>query len=145
MTMEQQSWVPSSILRHSGIWGAADEAVLDKVHKKSQKILNGRICPVYTRTQETFQENEKFCVNWTSLETRKLLPLSKSFRREVLNVSFAETNLWGISYIPEAGVLKKLSRLNSACRLRYSWLMFGLASAGYRGLVVHDRSVCTAG
>jgi hypothetical protein len=33
----QQSWVDSSILRHSGIWREADEAVLNKVHKKIQK------------------------------------------------------------------------------------------------------------
>ncbi len=32
-----------SILRHSGIWGAADEAVLDTVHKKIIQILDGRV------------------------------------------------------------------------------------------------------
>ncbi len=49
--------------------------------------------------------------------------------------------------IPEAGVLKKLSLAGLAklSRLRYSWLRFGLASAGYRGLGVHDRPVYTAG
>ncbi len=30
--------VDRSILRHSGIWGAADEAVLNKVHKKTHKL-----------------------------------------------------------------------------------------------------------
>ncbi len=30
--------VDPSILRHSGIWGAADEPVLNKGHKKIQKI-----------------------------------------------------------------------------------------------------------
>jgi hypothetical protein len=35
-------WLPMpksqhKILRHSGVWGAADEAVLNKVHKKIQK------------------------------------------------------------------------------------------------------------
>ncbi len=46
------------------------------------------------------------------------------------------------SLVPEAGVLKKLSL---AGLTRYSWLRFGLASAGYRGLRVHDRPVYTAG
>ncbi len=51
------------------------------------------------------------------------------------------------SSLPEAGVLKKLSLAGLAklSRLRYSWLRFGLASAGYGGLGVHDRSVYTAG
>jgi hypothetical protein len=31
--------VDPSILRHSGIWGAADEAVLNNVHKKTKKPL----------------------------------------------------------------------------------------------------------
>ncbi len=41
----------------------------------------------------------------------------------------------------EAGVLKKLSLAGLAKlrRLRYSRLRFGLASAGYLGLGVHDR------
>ncbi len=30
-------------------------------------------------------------------------------------------------------------------RLSYSWLRFGLVSAGFRGLGVHDRQVYTAG
>ncbi len=34
MPKSQQSWVHPSVLRHSGIWGAADEAVLNNVHKK---------------------------------------------------------------------------------------------------------------
>ncbi len=44
--------------------------------------------------------------------------------------------------VPEAGVLKKLSLacLAKLSRLRYSWVRFGLASAGYRGLVVHDST-----
>ncbi len=39
------------------------------------------------------------------------------------------------------GVLKKLSLAGLAklSRLRYSWLRFGLASVGYRGLGVHER------
>ncbi len=53
----------------------------------------------------------------------------------------------GESLWPEAGVLKKLSLAGLAKlrRLRYSWQRFGLASAGYRGLWVHDRPVYTAG
>ncbi len=48
---------------------------------------------------------------------------------------------------PEAGVLKKLSLVGLAklSRLKYSWLRFGLASAGYRVLGVHDKPVYTAG
>ncbi len=48
---------------------------------------------------------------------------------------------------PEAGVLKKLSSAGLAklSRPRYSWLRFGLASAGYRGLGVYGRPECTAG
>jgi hypothetical protein len=34
----QNTGFDPSILRHSGIWGAADEAVLNKVHKKPKKI-----------------------------------------------------------------------------------------------------------
>jgi hypothetical protein len=47
----------------------------------------------------------------------------------------------------ETGVLKKLilARLAKLSQLRYSWLRFGLASAGYRGLWAHDRPVYTAG
>ncbi len=37
---------------------------------------------------------------------------------------------------PEAGVLKKLSLAG------YSWLRFGLALSGYRGLWVHNRPHC---
>jgi hypothetical protein len=44
--------------------------------------------------------------------------------------------------VVRGGVLKKLSLSVSA---KLSWLRFGLASAGYRGLVVHDRPVYTAG
>ncbi len=46
-----------------------------------------------------------------------------------------------------AGVLKKLSLASLAklSRLRYSWLRFGVASAGYRGLGVHVNPVYTAG
>jgi hypothetical protein len=46
----------------------------------------------------------------------------------------------------EAGILKKFSLVGLAklSRLRYSRLRFGLASAGYRGLGVHDRPVYTA-
>jgi hypothetical protein len=33
----QQSWVNPSILRHSGIEGAADEAVLNIVHRRNKK------------------------------------------------------------------------------------------------------------
>ncbi len=52
-----------------------------------------------------------------------------------------------IAQDPKAGVLKKLSLAGLAKlnRLRYSWLKFGLASAGYHGLGVHDRPVYTAG
>ncbi len=46
------------------------------------------------------------------------------------------------TYTPEAGVLKKLSLADLA---KPSWLKFGLASAGYPGLVVHGRPVYTAG
>ncbi len=48
---------------------------------------------------------------------------------------------------PEAGVLKKLTLAGLAklSLLTYIWLRFGLASAGYRGLGVHDRLVYTAG
>jgi len=48
---------------------------------------------------------------------------------------------------PDAGVLKKLSSAGLAqlSRLGYSWLRFGLASADYSGLRVHDRPVNTAG
>jgi hypothetical protein len=42
---------------------------------------------------------------------------------------------------PEAGVLKKLSLAGLA---KLSRLRYGLASAGYRGLGVHDRLVYTA-
>jgi hypothetical protein len=47
---------------------------------------------------------------------------------------------------PVAGVLKELSLAGLAklSRLRYNWLRFGLASAGFCGLGVHDRSVYTA-
>ncbi len=43
----------------------------------------------------------------------------------------------------DAGVLKKLSLAGLAelSRVSCSWLRFGLASAGYRGLGVLDRSV----
>jgi len=46
----------------------------------------------------------------------------------------------------EAGVFKKLSLAGLAklSQLRYSWLRFGLASADYRGLRVHNRLVYTA-
>ncbi len=48
-------------------------------------------------------------------------------------------------YSSDVGVLKKLS-LAGLNRLRYSWLRLGLASAGYRGLGVHDRpAVYSAG
>ncbi len=54
---------------------------------------------------------------------------------------------WTPIHRPEAGVLKKLSLAGLAMlsQLRYSWLRFGLASAGYRGLGVHDWPVYTAG
>ncbi len=54
---------------------------------------------------------------------------------------------WSEDMQPEVGVLKKLSLAGLAqlSRLRYSWLRFGLASAGCRGLGVHDRPVYTAG
>ncbi len=44
------------------------------------------------------------------------------------------------------GSLKILSLAGLAklSRLRYNWLRFGLASAGYRGLGVHDRLAYTA-
>ncbi len=44
----------------------------------------------------------------------------------------------------EEGVAKKLSLASFAklSRLRYSQLRFGLASAGYRGLGVHDIGLC---
>ncbi len=47
---------------------------------------------------------------------------------------------------PKTGVLKKLSLagLVKLSRLRYSWLRFGMASAGYRGLEVHNRPVYIA-
>jgi hypothetical protein len=47
----------------------------------------------------------------------------------------------------EAGLLKKLSStgLPQISQLRYCWLRFGLASAGYRGFGVQDRPVYTAG
>ncbi len=47
----------------------------------------------------------------------------------------------------EEGVLKKLSLTGLAklSQLRYSWLRFGLASAGYCGLGVHNRPVYKAG
>ncbi len=46
----------------------------------------------------------------------------------------------------EAGVLKKLSLTGWAklSRLCYIWLRFGLASAGYCELGVHNRPVYTA-
>ncbi len=46
----------------------------------------------------------------------------------------------------EAGVLNKLSLAGffQQRRLSYSWLRFGLASAGNRGLGVHNRPVYTA-
>ncbi len=49
--------------------------------------------------------------------------------------------------ILKAGVLKKLNLggLAKLSRLRYSWLRFALASAGYLGLGVYNRSVYTAG
>ncbi len=48
---------------------------------------------------------------------------------------------------PEAGVLKKLSLVGLAKQgqLRYSWVRFGLDSAGYCGLVVYKRLMDTAG
>jgi hypothetical protein len=48
---------------------------------------------------------------------------------------------------PKVGVLKKLSLAGLAklIRLRYRWLRFGLASAGYCGLGVHDRPVYSVG
>jgi hypothetical protein len=48
---------------------------------------------------------------------------------------------------PEVGILKKLSLASLAklSRLSYSWLTFGLASAGYRELGVYDEPVYTAG
>ncbi len=53
---------------------------------------------------------------------------------------------WSINVVQctQAGVLKKLSlaSLGELSRLRHSWLRFGLASAGYRALGVHDRQ-CT--
>jgi hypothetical protein len=39
----------------------------------------------------------------------------------------------------------ELSRLSKISCLRYSWLRFGLTSAGYHELGVHDRLVYTAG
>ncbi len=53
----------------------------------------------------------------------------------------------GWFYPPEAGVLKKLSLVGLAklIRIRYSWLGFGLDSAGYCGLVVYERLMDTAG
>ena len=33
-----RSGLDPSILRHSGIWGATDDAVLNKVHRKIKKI-----------------------------------------------------------------------------------------------------------
>jgi hypothetical protein len=47
----------------------------------------------------------------------------------------------------DARVLKKLSLAGLAklCQLKYRLLRFGLASAGYRGLVVHSRRLYTAG
>jgi hypothetical protein len=42
--------IPCSILRHSEIWGAADEAVLNNEHKKKEKIfknLFGTFCVQY--------------------------------------------------------------------------------------------------
>ncbi len=49
--------------------------------------------------------------------------------------------------LPEAEVLKKMSLAGLAklSRLRYSLLRFGLASASFLGLGIHDRPVYTAG
>ncbi len=61
----------------------------------------------------------------------------------------ATHTLWRalFKYAQEAGVLRKLSLAGLAqlSRLRNCWLRFGLASAGCRGLGVHDRPVYTAG
>ncbi len=64
-----------------------------------------------------------------------------------LNTIDLSTNSWEVAVSTEAGVLKKLSLAGLAkqSRLRYSSLRFGLASAGYSGLGVHDRLVYKAG
>jgi hypothetical protein len=64
-----------------------------------------------------------------------------------LNTIDLSTNNWEVVVSTEAGVLKKLSLAGLAkqSRLRYSSQRFGLASAGYRGLGVHDRLMYTAG
>ncbi len=55
----------------------------------------------------------------------------------------ARTKWWSVT---RGGSLKKLSLASLAklSQLIYSWLRFGMASAGYCGLGVHDRLVYTA-
>jgi hypothetical protein len=63
----------------------------------------------------------------------------------VSSISPSISPLW--SFSSKAGVFKKLSLAGLAklSRLRYSWIRFGLASACYSGLRVHDRPVYSAG
>ncbi len=58
-----------SILRHSGIWGAADEAVLNKVHRKKIKKIPLFSYSVFTSTQTSHSlkwSRKKICSVCTS-------------------------------------------------------------------------------
>ncbi len=91
--------------------------------------------------------------HYTSLDMTPSPPLLMQSRQDVgpVNPSSLQTNCIQayriVSTKPEAGVLNKFSLggLAKLSRLRYGWLRFYLASAGYRGLGVHDRPVYTAG
>ncbi len=57
-----------------------------------------------------------------------------------LNTMDLSANSWEVAVSTEAGVPS-----SKESRLRYSSLRFGLDSAGYSGLGIHDRPVYTAG
>jgi hypothetical protein len=69
MPKSQQSWFDPSILRHSGMWGAADEAVLNPVHRKKfqkQTLLTIYIA-VFSLPASVFHECIELAVsgrNW---------------------------------------------------------------------------------
>ncbi len=76
----QQSWV-SSILRHSDIWGAADE-VLNKVHKKSKTFKAAKeenLCNVLIQNFSSLKKSESilFFANQDAHRTAKNVLIRK--------------------------------------------------------------------
>jgi hypothetical protein len=80
-TSHQSSGFDPSILRHSGIWGAADKAVLNNVLKK-RKIQISRLVSASKREGESKRENIRAIMTCLMLGGLKLeLNIFIKFRR----------------------------------------------------------------